>query len=196
MELEDALEAFDPVASIFDELGIAYQLGGSVASSIHGFPRGTLDVDVQADIRDHHVQPLVERLEPDWMVTTAMVREALRYRTSFNIIPVDDIAKIDIFVPKNTPFDVSSASRSEKNIVMSDGKVVPYYVGSLEDTILRKLYWYRLGGYGIEQKWLDVLGMIKAHAFDVDLDYLEKWAPELGVKDLKDKALDESGFNE
>ena len=196
MDLNDALEAFDPVAHIFDELGIEYQLGGSVASSIYGFPRGTLDVDVQADIKEQHVKPLVERLENEWMITTAMVREALRYRTSFNIIPVDDIAKIDIFVPKHTPFDISSSSRRAKDVVMVDGTVIPYYVDSLEDAILRKLQWYRMGDHQIDQKWLDVLAMIKAHVFDLDLEYLEKWAPELGISDLLAKALDESGFTE
>jgi len=38
--------------------------------------------------------------------------------------------------------------------------------------------------------------MIKTHVFDVEIDYLERWAPELGVADLLDKALEESGFSE
>lgn len=196
MDLSDALEAFDPVAKVFDELNVDYQLGGSVASSIHGFPRGTLDIDVQADLQEKHVQPLVERLEADWMVTTAMVREALRYRTSFNIIPIESIAKVDIFVPRKTPFDLSSMSRRQKDIVMSDGTTIPYYVDSLEDAILRKIEWYQMGNRIADQKWLDVLAMIKAHTFDLDLDYLEHWAPNLGITDLLDKALEESGFTE
>ncbi|RYG56931.1 hypothetical protein EON80_28805 [bacterium] len=196
MELNDALEAFDPVAKVFDELGIEYQLGGSVVSSIHGFPRGTLDVDVQADIQEHHVKPLVERLENDWMITTAMVREAIRYRSSFNILPFEAIAKIDIFVPKNTPFDLSAISRRMKDVAMVDGTTIPYFIDSLEDAILRKLQWYRMGGHVADQKWLDVLGMIKTHVFDLEIDYLEHWAPQLGVADLLDKALEESGFSE
>lgn len=196
MELNDALEAFAPVALIFEELEIDYQLGGSVASSIHGFPRGTLDVDVEADLKLEHVKPLVERLEDDWMITREMVSDAIRHQSSFNILPFESIAKVDIFVRKQRAFDLNAAKRRVKNLVLEDGTLVPFFVDSVEDTVLRKLVWYRMGGHVSDMKWLDVLGVLKAQFFDVDVIYLEKWAAELGISDLLDKALDESGLKE
>jgi hypothetical protein len=58
------------------------------------------------------------------------------------------------------------------------------------------MQWYREGGESSDRQWNDILAVIKVQSFNLDLDYLEKWASELEIKDLKDKALDESGFNE
>jgi hypothetical protein len=55
------LDALTPLVDACDALGIAYYIGGSVASIAHGVPRTTLDVDVIADIRPGHVRQLVAR---------------------------------------------------------------------------------------------------------------------------------------
>ena len=60
---------------------------------------------------------------------------------------------------------------------------------SPEDTILSKLEWYRLGGEVSERQWRDVLGVLKTCAGELDLDYLHKWAKEIGVTDLLERAL-------
>jgi hypothetical protein len=40
------LELLSQVATMLDELGIPYALGGSMASSLIGEPRSTVDVDI------------------------------------------------------------------------------------------------------------------------------------------------------
>ena len=195
MQLEDSLEVFRPVAQALEELGISYRLGGSVASSIYGMPRGTSDVDVEADLREEHIAPFVARLEAQFIVSEAMVRDALFYRNSFNLIPYDAIAKVDIFIPQNRPFDQSAARRGQKNLLLEDGSRLPYVVDSVEDAILRKLEWYRKGHEVSEQKWLDVLAMMKAQFFDLDVAYLQQWARELNVDYLLARALDEAGLS-
>lgn len=194
MELNDSLEFFAPLAAIFDELGIEYRLGGSVASSVYGMPRGTNDVDVEAAIGPQHVEELVRLLEDEWIITPEMVRDAMHRRASFNLIPYDGIAKIDVFFSKGRAFDLSAAQRRQRNVVLEDGTVSPFWYDSPEDTILRKLEWYRIGGETSNPKWLDVLAILKAQTFDIDLDYLEKWARELKVSDLLNRALDQSGL--
>jgi hypothetical protein len=67
------------------------------------------------------------------------------------------------------------------------------YVISPEDTILAKLEWYRLGGEVSERQWRDVLGVLKVRAGELDLEYLRRWADELQVTDLLERALQESG---
>ncbi len=47
MSLYDLLPALRPVLSEFDRLRIVYYFGGSVASSIYGEPRSTLDIDIE-----------------------------------------------------------------------------------------------------------------------------------------------------
>lgn len=194
MDLNDSLEFFEPLSVIFDELGIKYRLGGSVASSVWGMPRGTNDVDVEAEIRPEQVAPLVKKLENEWMITEQMVREAIRYRKSFNLIPFSGIAKIDVFISKDRPFDREAAQNAQHNVVLEDGTISPFWYDSPEDTILRKLEWYRIGAEVADQKWKDVLAMLKAQQFDLDFDYLRKWAVELGVSDLLERAFDQSGL--
>ncbi len=196
MELEDALREFDPVGKAFESLKVSYQLGGSVASSHYGFPRGTRDVDVEADLKEEHIEPLVEMLNASFMITPEMVREAIRYRRSFNLIPWDSFGKIDVFIPKDREYDQQAMSRRQFGIQLDTNESAPYWVNSAEDVVLRKLEWYRMGGQTSTQQWSDVRAVLKTQFFDIDLTYLRNWATPLGVADLLEKALDESGFNE
>jgi len=50
------------MAALFDQLGVPYLVGGSVASSLHGIPRSTLAVDLVAGLQEAHVAPLVAGL--------------------------------------------------------------------------------------------------------------------------------------
>ena len=47
---------------ILDRAEIPYSIGGSVASSTHGIPRTTMDVDLVADIKPDQIDELVEAL--------------------------------------------------------------------------------------------------------------------------------------
>ena len=61
-----------------------------------------------------------------------------------------------------------------------------------EDIILAKLEWYRLGNEISDRQWRDILGVLKVQAGRLDVDYLHKWAAELNVADLLQRALKES----
>ena len=50
MKTPDILIALKPVIHIFEKLSIPYYIGGSIASSIFGMARATMDVDIVADI--------------------------------------------------------------------------------------------------------------------------------------------------
>jgi hypothetical protein len=51
-----------PVVALFEELGIAYCIAGSLAASAWAMPRSTNDVDIFADVRPGQVATLVARL--------------------------------------------------------------------------------------------------------------------------------------
>jgi hypothetical protein len=63
---------------------------------------------------------------------------------------------------------------------------------SPEDLILSKLERYCLGGEVSESQWRDVIGVLKVCAGELDLDSLHRWAAELGVADLLERALKEA----
>jgi hypothetical protein len=99
--------------------------------------------------------------------------------------------KVDIFIIKQRPFDRSQFERRERQVV-GDELEQSAYVATAEDTILTKLEWYRLGGEVSERQWRDVLGILKVQGDRLDLVYLQRWAIELNVIDLWQRALNEA----
>jgi hypothetical protein len=96
-ELE-ALAVTTRVARALEELGVAYFVGGSLASSFHGIPRASQDADLVADLRAEHVGPLTELLHGEFYIDDERVRDAIRRRASFNVIHLQTLFKVDVFV--------------------------------------------------------------------------------------------------
>ncbi len=187
------LDALIPLVDACDALGIAYYIGGSVASIAHGVPRTTLDVDVIADIRHDQVQRLVTRLQGSYYVQEADIHEAIQQRSSFNLVHLASIIKVDVFLAPDRPFDRSKAQRVQiMPITASDPR--PFRLTSPEDIVLQKLEWYALGGRVSERQWNDSQGVLKVQGTTLDLVYLRHWATELGIADLLEQALKEAGL--
>jgi hypothetical protein len=66
--VQEFLAALRKVIVAFDTLDIEYALGGSLASSLHGEPRATRDVDLIAAVAGKHAAPLVAALRPELYV--------------------------------------------------------------------------------------------------------------------------------
>ena len=58
--------------------------------------------------------------------------------------------------------------------------------------VTQTLEWYRMGGEVSDQQWRDILGVLKSRTGELDLDYLRKWANELNVTDLLQRAVREA----
>ncbi len=78
---------------------MGYAIVGSIASSVHGVPRATLDVDILAALDRDSVDAIVDRLEPGFYVDRETARAAVRARRSFNVIHDDTVVKADVYVP-------------------------------------------------------------------------------------------------
>ena len=178
------------VINVLDMLGVPYLIGGSLASSVHGVVRATMDTDLVVDLRPEHAEPLVKALGNSFYVDIEAVHDAIRHRSSFNIIHLETMFKVDIFLPKQRPFDKAQFERRTRQVIATNPERTAY-VASAEDTILTKLEWYRLGGEISERQWRDVLGILAVQQGQLDLTYLQRWSTELGVADLLVKALTE-----
>jgi hypothetical protein len=66
------------------------------------------------------------------------------------------------------------------------------HIATAENTLLAKLLWYRQGNEVSERDWRDVLGILRVAGQGMDGSYLSRWARELGVADLLDRALGET----
>lgn len=191
--------AMAPVLDAFEQLGIAYFVGGSVASSIYGIPRATLDVDLVADLKAEQIPALLQRLQDAYYTSEDAMREAVRDRSSFNVIHLQTMLKLDIFVRKARPFDDEAFGRVRRELVDDEtGRV--FVLPSPEDILLAKLewyrQWYRQGNEVSDRQWGDILGILKVQGAVLDLGYLRRWAGNLGVADLLERALNEAGLSD
>jgi hypothetical protein len=174
-------------------LGVRWFVGGSLASSLHGVPRSTLDADIVADLRPSHVSSFVRLLGDDWYADEAAIRDALAHRTSFNVINMTSAMKVDIFIPKHRPFDGGQFSRVLPTPV-SETEPVEVPLCAAEDIIAVKLEWFRLGQEISERQWGDIVGVLKTNRDNLDIALMRANAVELGVADLLIKALGEAGM--
>src|SRR5205823_13458435 len=89
--------AFERVLEVLDRMEIPYAVGGSMASSVHGISRPTLDADVVADLKPEQIGEFARSLQPDFYADEEMIREALRRGRAFNLIHYKSSFKIDVF---------------------------------------------------------------------------------------------------
>jgi hypothetical protein len=186
----DPLTVCVELTRILDRLGIPYALGGSLASSLHGVPRSTDDADLAALLRIAHVRPLLDALEGRYYVDEERVRQAVRKRGSFNLIELASMIKIDLFVLGDGPSDRRELARRQRIALPETGEEID--VASAEDTILRKLSWFRAGGEVSDRQWRDVIGVIQVQGSALDRDDLAAGAELLDVSDLLRRALEEA----
>lgn len=180
------------VTHALEQIGIPYALGGSLASSLHGVMRSTLDADILADMQIEHIPALIAALSKEFYTDDEMMKDAINHRSSFNLIHYETAFKVDIFIRKLRAFDQMQLARRKRSVIATDPEESVYVV-SPEDIVLAKLEWYRLGGETSDRQWRDILGVLKTRAGELDLDYLREWAAELKVTDLLDRALKETG---
>jgi hypothetical protein len=181
------------VAGVFDALGIPYALGGSMASSIHGISRYTRDADLTAEPFPGKEAAFAQSFGPDWYISLSMIQEAVRLRASFNVINTSSGFKIDVFIRKDLPFEVSAMQR-RVTFSLSDDPTQTLVLHTPEDVILFKLRWYRLGNLSANEQLRDVVGVLRVKAGHLDEAYLDHWAADLGVADLLEQARQEAIF--
>jgi len=189
MKNPDILLAIRPVIKAFEKLVIPYYIGGSIASSLYGIARATMDVDVIADISQSHITDFVNMLSKSYYIEEEPIREAI------NLIHLDTMIKIDVFTHKRDPFNRAAIDRKLKDFLVDGDKESDYYFASPEDIILNKLRWYEMSDRVSERQWLDIIGVIKVQGDSLNNEYLIKWSKFLDVSKLLKDAFSEAGIS-
>lgn len=181
----DPIDVALRVAGVLEELNVEYFVGGSLASSVDGEPRATNDIDFVVDLPLGRIAPFVSALGTDFEVDVDMLREAVRTGRCANGFYLPTVLKLDFFGHAHGPFDNSEFARRRK-LEVRPGRTL--FVKSPEDTILRKLLWYKEGGGVSDKQWRDILGVLSAQRERLDFDYIGRWTDDLGISDLFQRA--------
>lgn len=147
----DAAAVTLQVTAVLEALHVPYVIGGSMASTVHGQIRTTMDVDIVADLNPADVALLVQKLGQDFYADVNSIRDAVTHRRSFNLLHLATTFKVDVFVATSRPFDKKQLERRRLQVIAPpDGKA---FIASAEDVVLAKLDWYRQGGDVSERQW-------------------------------------------
>lgn len=183
---ENAVDIALKVASALTSVGAEYFLGGSLASSLQGEPRATNDIDFVIELPVGRTNALRDALGSDFEVDTDMLRDAVLHARSANAFYLPVVTKIDFFGRGYEPFDESEFSRRRAVVVRASGETI--VVKSAEDTVLRKLLWFREGGEVSEKQWRDIVSVLRISGASMDDAYLSSWASRLQLDTLLQRA--------
>jgi hypothetical protein len=170
--------------ALLEAAGIPFMVVGSFASTVHGEPRTTLDLDLVIDPTPATLDHFLASVDMDaFYVDPDVARDALRTRSMFNVIDMNSAWKVDLVIRKDRPFSVEELSRrSMQRVADAD---VP--TASAEDTIIAKLEWAKEGSS--ERQLTDVAGILRLRGESLDRPYLERWIDALELRAQWERAL-------
>jgi predicted nucleotidyltransferase len=167
------------IAGRLDAAGIRYMIVGSLASSFHGEPRTTRDIDIVVDPTHEALDRFVESVAADgfYVDRTAAV-QALASRSQFNVIDPQSGWKIDLIIRGDRPFSRKELERRISVRLLG----IETHVATAEDTIVAKLEWAASGES--ERQLRDVASILAATGHSLDRAYLARWIESLGLQEL------------
>jgi hypothetical protein len=170
-----------------DRAGVEHMLAGSFASTFHGDPRTTNDIDLVIDCDRASLDRFVQGLDPSrFYVSAEAADEAWVRRGQFKLVLLQSGWKVDLILRKRA-FSREEFARRQRAEVAG----VPVWVASAEDTVVAKLEWAQAGES--ERQLRDVVGVLESRRGELDLAYVERWVRELGLADVWLRARAEMG---
>ena len=165
---------FEKLRAALDAVCIPYFVTGSFASSAHGIPRSTNDIDIViAPSRQQLEQLLKEFPESEFATDREDALDALARSSLFNVVDYATMWKVDFIIKQPTPFDASRFSR--RDVVEIAGVLL--YTATAEDILITKLWWAKLGES--ERQINDAAGVVQVQGENLDLEYVERWVAVL-----------------
>lgn len=198
LQAVDLLAVMLPIRYTLEDLHVPYYLGGSIARSLHGMQQLAQDIDLVVDLGDQVLPSLFAVLRQHYLFNEDEARKAVRTRTSFPLIHLDSLMKVDVVLPKPEAFE--TFTRQLIRCSPLDERYPPIPLASATEMLLFKVQRYQRGeqartdGMQDDAEWNDILGMLKVQGPDLDLPLLEEWAASLGITDTWQRALVDAGL--
>jgi predicted nucleotidyltransferase len=158
-----------------DAAGVPFMVTGSVASSYHGEPRATRDLDIVIDPKAATLERLVAGLQrAGFYVDRDAARTALGARSQFNAIG-PEASKVDFIIRRDRSF-----SREEfRRRLPAELLGTPGFIVTVEDLVVAKVEW--AAASDSERQLRDVRVMLAVNGDRVDRGYVERWISALGL---------------
>ncbi len=170
-------ELFAMTVAALDEADVPFMVTGSLASSYHGEPRATRDIDVVIDPDRAGLDRLVGALQHAGLyVDGGAAISAFEGRSQFNAI-ADGAAKVDFIVRRERPFSVQEFVRRQPADLLG----TPGFIVSVEDLVIAKLEW--ASETESELQLRDVAAMLEIGGAMIDRVYIEGWIAHLDLGD-------------
>jgi hypothetical protein len=181
-------DAFRNVRDALENVGVPYMVTGSIASSVHGIPRATQDIDVVIEPTRDQLLALMRRfVEPSYDADVDDALDAFRRRSMFSVIDRRGIWKFDFILRKIRPFSKKEFDRRRKIEILD----ISVFAATPEDVLLAKLEWAKLGES--ERQLRDAAGIIEIQGEKLDKAYVERWAAALDIEDQLHAARAKAG---
>ncbi|MDP3936538.1 MAG: hypothetical protein Q8R92_00185 [Deltaproteobacteria bacterium] len=172
-----AQDIFRRIVDALDRAGIPYMLTGSFASSYHGVPRATQDIDIVIAPSPDQLRSFTCSLpEAEYYVDLNAALEALARESQFNVVDLTTGWKVDLIMRKSRPFSRLEFDRR----AAVDLHGLRLYVATAEDVLLAKLEWAKTARS--QRQIDDSAGILKIRKGELDRDYIEHWVRELNLE--------------
>jgi len=166
------------LAPALETAAVPYMLTGSVASSAHGTPRSTRDLDIVVAPTHAQLLALMQQLPSShYYADEQQALQALANRSQFNVIDFATGWKVDFIIAEDS--DYGRAAMMRRRPIAIAGSAV--YVASAEDVLIAKLRWAKLSGS--DRQLQDAAGIVITQAGNLDAAYVESWVREFGLNE-------------
>lgn len=163
------------LVTALERSGVDYMIVGSLASSAHGEPRSTQDVDVVVRLTRTDVRDLARQFpEDEFYFDGDMALDAIARGSQFNVVDMRTAWKADLIIARGE--FTHTELRRRVRVRYGD---VEMWVASPEDVVVAKMDWVHQGAGGRQIE--DAAGVIRTCGESFDRAYVEAWVSRLGL---------------
>jgi len=174
------LDVLGVVSDRLSANGLAFMLTGSFALAYYATPRMTRDLDIVVALNARDADTLVAAFASDFYIDVDAARAAILSERMFNLMHLESGVKVDLIVRKSSEFRQGEFARRRAVAVAG----IRTWIVSCEDLILSKLLWALESNSELQRR--DIHQLL---AGAIDLNYIHKWAPQLGVAALLNELM-------
>ena len=174
------LDVLGLVSDRLSARGLPFMLTGSFALAYYATPRMTRDLDIVVALNERDVDALVTTFASDFYIDADAARIAVLSERMFNLMHLESGVKVDLIVRKSSEFRQVEFARRQPVAIAG----IRTWIVTCEDLILSKLVWALESNSELQRR--DIHQLL---AEAIDLDYIRKWAPQLGVTTLLNELM-------